>query len=104
MIDYRDGGMASRKLWTAYLGMILIALGGAAAVAFPGFQVSYTTFVGGIVALFSVYCGASISHSYVAGNVNGKYFQKATVDSINPTQESAESQEKAGDSSGLEDG
>jgi hypothetical protein len=65
MIDPKDGGVASRKLWLIIGAMGLCFAGAALAARWPAFEPSYGTLVGGIVALASLYCGANLGHKWV---------------------------------------
>jgi hypothetical protein len=57
-------GVYSRKLWLAIFCLILLIVGIFLAVKWAVVVGLYTEFVGGVVGLFSIYCGANAASKW----------------------------------------
>jgi len=70
--DLKDGGLASRKLWFS-VGTSCAIFGCAVlAACWPVFGANLQTVVGGLLATLGVYCGVSVTNSWLTGkNVVG---------------------------------
>lgn len=67
MLDPKDGGWASKKMWMTVLSMNLIVLVGVASAHWRALEANLATLIGGLTATLGLYFGSNVAHSAIIG-------------------------------------
>lgn len=64
VLDTKDGGLSSRKLWFAVSVCGLIFAGACLSTYFTGLKVNFDAMVGGLLGALGIYAGANVGVKY----------------------------------------
>ncbi len=90
----KDTGFKSRKLVVVILAHILVLLGGILSAKWPSFAPSYETFVGGTIAIASMYVVGNVSSTFLNGKINASV-TTARINKDAPKEENKEVKEES---------